>query len=62
MLHGQTAGVYGGLSIILNAELDDYNVTSSDAVGFRVSIQAPDEFARTGEMGFLVCFSLIQDI
>jgi hypothetical protein len=53
-LHGQTAGVYGGLSIILNAELEDYNVTSSDIVGFRVSIQSPDDFARTGKIGFMV--------
>jgi len=53
-LHGQTAGVYGGLSIILNAELEDYNVSSSDIVGFRVSIQSPDDFARTGKIGFMV--------
>ena len=53
-MHGQTAGVYGGLSIILNAELEDYNVSSSDIVGFRVSIQSPDDFARTGKIGFMV--------
>ena len=54
MVHGQTVGVYGGLSIILNAQIDDYNVTSSDSVGFKVSIQPPEDFARTGKIGFLV--------
>ena len=54
LVNGQTSGVYAGLSIILDAQLYDYNVTSSDTVGFKVSIQGPDDFARTEKIGFLV--------
>ena len=51
---GKTSGVYAGLSLILDAKLHEYNVTSSDTVGFKVSIQGPDDFARTEKIGFLV--------
>lgn len=37
--YGRQAGVYAGLSVILNSELEDYNVTSSASVGFKVWIQ-----------------------
>ena len=63
-----------GLSIILDAQVSDYNVTSSSFVGFKVfsiylditilthdnwshwlkvSIQDPNDFPQTGQIGFL---------
>ena len=54
LVKSQTSGVYAGLSIILDAELHDYNITSFASVGFKVSIQSPDDFARTEKIGFMV--------
>lgn len=34
--YSNQAGAYSGLSIVLNAEREDYNVTSSSTVGFKV--------------------------
>lgn len=51
--HARTSGVYAGLTVLLNAEIEDYNVTSSSISGFKVSIQDPKDFARTGRIGFL---------
>jgi hypothetical protein len=64
--------VYAGLTVLLNAEIKDYNVTSSSISGFKVSqsnllltkrrrikfpfkvsVQDPKDFARTGRIGFL---------
>ncbi len=36
--HARTSGVRAGLTVLLDAELDDYNVTSSSIDGFKVSI------------------------
>lgn len=49
----RAAGVPFGLSIILDAQVSDYNVTSSSFVGFKVSIQDPNDFPQTGQIGFL---------
>ena len=54
LVKSQTSGVYSGLTVILDAELHDYNITSSATVGFKVSIQSPDDFARTEKIGFMV--------
>ncbi|XP_046649836.1 pickpocket protein 28-like [Daphnia pulicaria] len=51
--YAKTSGVYAGLTVLLNAEIADYNVTSSSISGFKVSIQDPKDFARTGRIGFL---------
>lgn len=64
--------MYAGLTVLLNAEIKDYNVTSSSISGFKVSqsnllltkrrrikfpfkvsVQDPKDFARTGRIGFL---------
>lgn len=37
--HARTSGVQAGLTVLLDAELDDYNVTSSSIDGFKVSIK-----------------------
>ena len=37
--YSNDAGVYSGLSIVLNAEREDYNVTSSSTIGFKVQYQ-----------------------
>lgn len=34
--HARTSGVYAGLTVLLNAEIEDYNVTSSSISGFKV--------------------------
>lgn len=59
LVKSQSSGVYGGLTIILDAELHDYNITSTTTVGFKVSIQSPDDFARTEKIGFMVASFLI---
>ncbi|XP_046634570.1 pickpocket protein 28-like [Daphnia pulicaria] len=51
--HARTSGVQAGLTVLLDAELDDYNVTSSSIDGFKVSIQDPMDFPQTSRKGFL---------
>lgn len=34
--YAKTSGVYAGLTVLLNAEIADYNVTSSSISGFKV--------------------------
>ena len=52
--YSNASGVDAGLTIILDAQLDDYNVSSSSIAGFRVSIQTPEDFASTEKIGFMV--------
>ncbi|XP_071439038.1 pickpocket protein 28-like [Hetaerina americana] len=51
---GSTPGISGGLTILLDAQVDDYYLPRSPSVGFKVLIHSPSEVPAVRELGMSV--------